>query len=312
MFKISTRAFLGVMGAIVMVMGCVLDRKEDVEIMSSAFKIHRDSLKSQTLEGKTIKYIDQGKGPAFVLVHGIPTSSWMYRKLVEKLSQKYRVIAPDLIGFGQSDKVSPSLGVNEQSQVLYQLLVQKLGIQSFKLMVHDFGGVVAWNMLSHEDVQIKEMVILNTFLFPKGWNNGYNFFTNLANKLLPRMMPHTFFKKGIRSMFQESVNSEIVNAYVFPLAERKGSYAYSGLYNSIPQVKREILPRVQNLVKKRLSGIPISMIWGKHDVFLDYQVQGDQIAQHLNIPKDRIFILEKGKHLIADENAEDILEFLGE
>ncbi len=55
-----------------------------------------------SLEG-TLKYIDKGEGEVLLLLHGVPTSSWLYRKMIDELATKYRVIAPDMLGFGASD-----------------------------------------------------------------------------------------------------------------------------------------------------------------------------------------------------------------
>jgi pimeloyl-ACP methyl ester carboxylesterase len=52
----------------------------------------------------TLKYIDKGEGKVILLLHGIPTSSWLYRKMIDGLVEEgYRVIAPDMLGFGNSD-----------------------------------------------------------------------------------------------------------------------------------------------------------------------------------------------------------------
>ena len=66
---------------------------------------HRGQQKKIMVEGGNMAYIDIGEGPVILLVHGVPTSSWLYRHIIHNLLQKgYRVIAPDLLGFGNSDK----------------------------------------------------------------------------------------------------------------------------------------------------------------------------------------------------------------
>ena len=57
-----------------------------------------------TLRAGKMHYIDEGTGETIVMVHGTPTWSFLYRKIIRRLSQKYRCIAPDHLGFGLSDK----------------------------------------------------------------------------------------------------------------------------------------------------------------------------------------------------------------
>ena len=60
--------------------------------------------KSFASKDGTLKYIDQGEGEVILLLHGIPTSGWLYRKIINLISEKgYRVIVPDMLGFGNSD-----------------------------------------------------------------------------------------------------------------------------------------------------------------------------------------------------------------
>jgi pimeloyl-ACP methyl ester carboxylesterase len=66
---------------------------------------HRQYQKSFSSSDGVLKYIDEGKGDVILLLHGIPTSSWLYRKMIADLVMKgHRVIAPDMLGFGNSDR----------------------------------------------------------------------------------------------------------------------------------------------------------------------------------------------------------------
>ena len=64
----------------------------------------RSQQQSFSSKDGVIKYIDKGQGPVILLLHGVPTSGWLYRKMIDPLvNAGYRVIAPDMLGFGNSD-----------------------------------------------------------------------------------------------------------------------------------------------------------------------------------------------------------------
>lgn len=106
-----------------------------------------------------------------VLLHGVPTSSWMYRELAAELAGGgLRVIAPDLLGFGSSDKPDDPAAYALDAQAERVLaLVDELDVQRFTLLVHDMGGLVGWEMLAAAPGRVERLVILNTFAHERGW-----------------------------------------------------------------------------------------------------------------------------------------------
>ena len=69
-----------------------------------AYQQHRSQQKYFQSEDGSIAYTDHGEGDVLVLLHGVPTSSWMYRKIIPDLQQDFRVISVDLLGYGSSEK----------------------------------------------------------------------------------------------------------------------------------------------------------------------------------------------------------------
>ena len=87
-------------------------------------------------------YVDEGRGKPIVMVHGTPTWSFMYRHLIKGLSDDFRVIAPDHIGFGLSDKPEnwSYKPIDHAKNLAY--LIESLGLEDITLVVHDFGGPI--------------------------------------------------------------------------------------------------------------------------------------------------------------------------
>ena len=121
--------------------------------MSNSF---RDRKKFATVHGKQMAYIEEGEGDPIVFLHGNPTSSYLWRNVMPHLAGKGRLIAPDLIGMGDSDKLDNS-GPNsytfaEQCKYLFALLDQ-LGVnQNVTLVIHDWGSGLGFHWAhTHQD-----------------------------------------------------------------------------------------------------------------------------------------------------------------
>lgn len=89
-----------------------------------------------------LAYVDEGAGPAVVLLHGFPTSADLWRNLAPLLAPRFRVIAPDLLGYGQSGKPADAdLAVPAQTTYLRELL-DRLDLHEFAVVGHGAGGAV--------------------------------------------------------------------------------------------------------------------------------------------------------------------------
>jgi 2-hydroxymuconate-semialdehyde hydrolase len=108
-----------------------------------------------------IAFVDEGQGPAVVLLHGFPTSSHLWRDLVPILAPRFRAIAPDLIGYGESTKPTDTaaLTIRAQASAIRELLAD-LGVEEFAVIGHDIGGGVA-QLLAFEG-GVRTMVLADT------------------------------------------------------------------------------------------------------------------------------------------------------
>ena len=95
------------------------------------------------VRGKNLAYIDEGDGDAIVFIHGNPTSSYLWRNIAPNFNKSYRVIVPDLIGMGDSEKLdgidNPDYSFNGQYHYLDELLTQLDLSQRINLMNRDWG-----------------------------------------------------------------------------------------------------------------------------------------------------------------------------
>ena len=133
--------------------------------------VWRKRSQSFVFRGQTIRYWVAGQGEPLLLIHGFPTASWDWHYLWQPLAQRYRVIACDMLGFGDSAKpMGHEYCLLEQAD-LQQALLAHLGIdQPVHLLAHDYGDSVAQELLArHQEARsnIASCVFLNGGLFPE-------------------------------------------------------------------------------------------------------------------------------------------------
>ncbi len=118
-------------------------------------------------DGLRQHYVDEGEGRPCVLLHGIPTWSFMYRDLVRALAAAgRRAIAPDLIGCGLSEKPqSWNYCLANQVKTLGHLLDEEMRLSSFDLVVHDWGGPIGLGYAVRHPERIGRLVIMDTAAF---------------------------------------------------------------------------------------------------------------------------------------------------
>ncbi|MGF1507372.1 MAG: alpha/beta fold hydrolase [Chloroflexi bacterium] len=116
-------------------------------------------------EGR-LHYVDEGSGEALLLMHGLPVWSFLYRHLIRALRTKYRLIAPDHLGFGLSDKPTGySYRPQEQARTI-AALINDLDLRDITVVAHDFGGPVGLAYALDQPQNVRRVIVLNTWLWP--------------------------------------------------------------------------------------------------------------------------------------------------
>jgi len=116
------------------------------------------------LSGGRLAYVDEGDGPAVVLLHGFPTSSHLWRDLVPILAPRFRAIAPDLLGYGDSDHPGDPETLTIRAQAGYvRELLDRIGVDEVAAVGHDIGGGVA-QLLALEG-GVRTLVLLDSISF---------------------------------------------------------------------------------------------------------------------------------------------------
>jgi pimeloyl-ACP methyl ester carboxylesterase len=130
-----------------------------------------------TVEGRQLFYREAGPqdGPAVVLLHGFPASSFMFRGLVPVLAGRYRVIAPDHLGFGFSDAppVTDYAYSFDALAGLTSALLSQLGVTRYAMYVHDYGAPIGWRLALADPAAVTAIVTQNGNGYDAGFTEAF-------------------------------------------------------------------------------------------------------------------------------------------
>ena len=171
------------------------------------------------INGARVHYLDEGKGEVILCLHGEPTWSYLYRKMIPLLSKKYRVVAPDFIGFGRSDKYQEKEAYSFQMhQDTLVAFIKKLDLKDINLVVQDWGGLIGLTVATLFPERMTRLIILNTFL-PIGEGRMPDAFQTWQafTKRRPNLPVGRVIKMGVEK--KELLTSEVIAAYEAPFPD---------------------------------------------------------------------------------------------
>ena len=145
-------------------------------LFASIAPARAQTIASHTAEvgGIKIHYLESGSGPAVILLHGYAETSSMWKPLIPRLAAKFRVIAPDLPGIGESAIPSDGLDM-DTAAVRMHSLARTLGIQKARVVGHDIGLMVAYAYAAEFRNDVEKLVVMDAFLPGVGdWQTVYN------------------------------------------------------------------------------------------------------------------------------------------
>lgn len=172
------------------------------------------------VNGLRVHYLDEGRGQPILCLHGEPSWSYLYRRMIPVLAEKYRVIAMDWVGFGRSDKL-PAIG-DYSFQMHYDTLtafLEALQLRDITLVCQDWGGLLGLPAAANMPDRFARLVIMNTFLpvgeepLGEGFEKWRDFVARVGRKLqVGRLMTRTFQR-------EESRTADVRRAYDAPFPD---------------------------------------------------------------------------------------------
>ena len=254
-------------------------------------------------------YIDEGSGEIILALHGEPTWSYLYRKFVPVLKD-YRFIAPDLIGFGKSDKI---VGKEHYSFDLHfrslQNLIEKLNLNDITLVVQDWGGLLGLSLLGEYPQRFKRVVIMNTFL-PKGKRLPWYF---RLWQYFSRYHPSLPIGKIVQFGSISRLSPEVIKAYNAPFPTSKFKDAAKVFPQLVPSKPAD--EGVEKLLKARETlskwNKPALILFSDKDMV--FSGLEDFFYKLLPESEEKKKIIIKGAgHFLQEDKGPEIAAFIGQ
>jgi haloalkane dehalogenase len=230
--------------------------------------------------GVQLHYLDEGRGPTVVMLHGNPTWSFMYRNLVLALRDRYRCIVPDHVGCGLSEKPKASRYEYSLERRITDLtaLLDHLQIRDdVTLVLHDWGGMIGAAWATRYPERAKRLVVLNTAAFPMP--PGARLPRSLwwaRNTALGAVLirgANAFCRLTARWAVTTPLPAPIRRMYLAPYDSWAHRIAVLRFVQTIPLSERDpgfAIVRTTGDRLKLLRDKPVLSCWGMHDFVFDH------------------------------------------
>jgi len=264
--------------------------------------------------GLCLHYIDEGSGDPVVMLHGNPTWSFLYRGLIDELRDSRRVIVPDHIGCGLSDKP-------DDSQYHYTLasrvddlefLLDHLGIdRDITLVLHDWGGMIGMAFAARHPERIARLVVSNTAAFHKP-----------ATKALPRALAicrdsalGAFLVRGLNAFClgtaaigckRTRMTRDLRVAYVAPYDSWNHRIAILRFVQDIPLRPGDPSYELVTWTEERLrllAEVPMLILWGMKDFVFDHHFLEEWL---LRFPRAQVHRFPDAGHYLFEDEAKAV------
>lgn len=231
------------------------------------------------IDGQGMHYVDEGEGDVVLMLHGNPSWSFLYRDLIAELKSDHRVVAPDHIGCGRSDK--PGDGAYDYTLASrvsdVSRLVEDLDLRDITLVVHDWGGMIGMAWATRNAERVARLVVLNTAAFPLPTDKRFPAALTLARvpglgALLVRGA--NAFSRGAvrRCVTRKPMSDEVAAGYLEPYDSWAHRIAVHRFVQDIPlgtgDPAYEVVQRTADELD-RLADIPLMICWGMKDFVFD-------------------------------------------
>ena len=270
--------------------------------------------KTVVIDGQTVFYLEAGPkdAPTILLLHGFPTSSHMFRNLIPALSEKFHLVAPDMIGYGRSSMptVDEFEYTFEHQTDFIEKLTEKLGLEKYSMYVMDYGAPVGFRLFLRSPEKVQSFIIQNGNAYDEGllefWNDIKAWWQNKTDenekKLHYLVAPDTTkwqYTNGTRNPDSiDPENWEVDQAGM----DRPGNVAIQLAMLYDYKTNPPLYPKFQEFFRKYQP--PALITWGKNDYIFPEEGAHPYERDLKDVEK---YILDTG-HFALEEDCDFIAE----
>jgi pimeloyl-ACP methyl ester carboxylesterase len=244
------------------------------------------------LDSEFMSFVDEGQGDAVVLLHGIPTWGFLWEQVLAGLSAQYRVIVPDLMGYGYSDKRdSFDRSLARQTDWVVKLL-SKLNLKDVHVVGHDIGGGVALRLATLHSYLVKSLCVMNSVCYDS-W--PVEMMLQLGHpSAVATTSPGSMLKvlsKGLRMGFHSSPDAGWLEGLLSPWRTEVGRLSLVRNAVSLNTNHTTEITRLLHTIQA-----PTLVLWGEDDPFQPVHY-GERLAEDIpgaalsRIPQARHFVM---------------------
>lgn len=256
-----------------------------------------------------IAYLRSGQGPPLVLLHGIPSSSYLWRDVIGPLSATFEILAPDLLGYGDSDKrLDVDLSIAAQARYIVAFM-ETLGVHQAAVAGHDIGGGVAQLMAVDEPQRVARLILIDSIV-DNNWPIAD--IARLKEPAWDQIMVNIDLRAGLRKGLEAGmvtpgrVTDELVDEWTRPFQDLGGRRAYLRAARALNN--RDLAGRSKHIDEIET---PTLILWGANDKFLEPRWAE---TLHHKLRDSTVEIIDPGGHFLPldrpDAVAEAITRFL--
>jgi len=236
------------------------------------------------VDGLRVAHIDEGEGAPVIFMHGEPTWSYLWRKVIPPVRDAgFRCVAPDLAGFGASDKPTDiDWYTYDRHVAIAATLLDDLDLRAATIVVHDWGGPIGLRLAVEHPERIGRLVILDTGLFTgrQRMTEAWQAFRNFVERT--EDLPVGFL---VRGACKNDPGDEVIAAYDAPypnVASKAGARAFPLMLPRSPEAPGAAAgQRVQEALREDRR--PTLMLWADSDPVLPPEV-GERFAAAIGRP----------------------------
>ena len=260
-------------------------------------------------EGMRMHYVDEGRGDPILLLHGEPTWSYLYRKMIPLLASTFRVIAPDYLGFGRSDK---PLQIADYTYDLHTRsiasLIETLDLRRATVVVQDWGGPIGLRVATERKDRFARIVALNTGLFSssKNWPTpGFMQWRNFAERVGLDMQ----VGRVIQASTTSELDEETLRGYEapWPVREARAGVAAFPLLVPLTTDDPNAAAMLRVMDELREWEVPALVCWSDGDPVFP-PAAGRAMARLLPGARGEVHEVKGASHMLQEDKGEEIAQ----